>query len=151
MRDDSHPIRVVTTANAEMLDVLGAPTIVKADGIGIPLFLAEHTVPPGFFVPLHVHDREDELFYVLRGEITLLTEGGEVRAGEGSCIHLPCGSKHGYRNGSDSEASFLVICRPGASALEMFRQFDRTVRQTGAPLTPPALVAICAQHGVTIG
>ena len=64
----------------ETLDVLGAPMIVKrAEGV----FLAEHPIPPGYFVPPHRHDTDDEMLFVVEGEVTLIGEGGESRLGAG--------------------------------------------------------------------
>jgi len=53
----------------ETLDVLGAPMIVKRDA---GLFFAEHPIPPGYFVPPHRHADDEEMLYVMEGELTLI-------------------------------------------------------------------------------
>jgi mannose-6-phosphate isomerase-like protein (cupin superfamily) len=131
----------------EMLDVLGAPMLIKADGTGAPLFLAEHPIPPGYFVPPHVHADEDEMFYVLEGRLTLLDGVAERHAGPGSFVYLRKGRPHGFRNDSDGIVRFLVLCTPGARAAAMFRDLDRQGRD-GGRLGPAEIGAICAAHGV---
>lgn len=40
----------------------------------------EHLLPPTYETPYHIHHNEDELSYILEGEITLGTERGTVTA-----------------------------------------------------------------------
>ena len=130
----------------ETLNVLGAPMIVKqAEGV----FLAEHPIPPGYFVPPHRHDVDEEMLYVVEGTLTLVGPDGETTAGPGTGITLPAGSLHGYRNDSDRTVRLLVIARPGVQAGEMFRHLDRASR--AAPLTSPQVGEITAAYGVRFG
>lgn len=45
----------------------------------------------------HWHTRQDEFIYVLEGEVTLVTEGGEQRLGPGTCAGFPAGRADGHR------------------------------------------------------
>jgi quercetin dioxygenase-like cupin family protein len=130
----------------ETLDVLGAPMIVKRD---TGLFLAEHPIPPGYFVPPHRHADDEEMLYVMEGELTLIGEAGERRAAAGSCVHFAPGDLHGFRNDSAGTVKILVIAQPGVQAAEMFRHFDRAAK--AGPLTPPDVMAIAAEYGVSFG
>jgi quercetin dioxygenase-like cupin family protein len=143
--------QVVPPAQGEVLDVFGATMVVKADPAALGVFLVEQTVPPGYCVPPHLHEVDDELFYMLEGELTLLdASGGEAgRIGPGATARLPHGKVHGFRNDGAAPARCLVLARPGLQAAEMFRHFDRAGRAAGAAgLAPPEIVAICAQYGV---
>ena len=131
---------------AETLDVMGAPMIVKHDA---GLFLAENPIPPGYFVPPHRHADDDEMLYVIEGELTLIGETGESKAAAGSCVKFERGMLHGFRNDTADTVKLLVIAQPGVQAAEMFRHFDRAGRK--APLTPPDIVAIAAEYGVQFG
>lgn len=42
----------------------------------------------------HSHEREDEFFYVLEGELRIETEAGEVRLREGEGTVIPKGVRH---------------------------------------------------------
>ncbi len=153
-------IRVIAPEEGEVLDVLGAAMIVIPGGGGggagdaSAPFLAEHVVPPGYMVPPHVHEAEDESFHILDGVLTLLTPtGGERTVGPGATVLLPAGSRHGFRNDGIVPARFLVVVRPGTQAAAMFRHLDRAGRGGAAPggLTPAEVGAICAQYGVRLG
>lgn len=127
----------------ETLNVLGAPMIVKHDA---GLFVAEHPVPPGYFVPPHRHADDDEMPYVVEGELTLIGERGERKASAGRCLRFAPGDLHGFRNDTAGTVRLLVIAQPGLQAAEMFRHFDRAAQK--APLTPADVMAIAAEYGV---
>lgn len=139
------PIAAITPDAGETLDVFGAAMQVKLDG-ATGLFLAEHIVPPGYGVPLHVHEVEDEAFWMLDGTLTLLSADGETQAGPGSCIRLPHGVVHGFRNDTRAPVRLLVMCTPGPASLALFRALDRLTRAGEA--TPGAIAATAAANGV---
>ena len=147
MRDIDGGTQVVSSAGAPMLDIFGAPLSVLSDGSDIPVIVGELTVPPGYGVPPHVHASDDEMFYLLEGELALGADG-ETKLGAGSFARLPRGMPHVFRNDTGVPARLLVILYPGVQALEMFRHFDRAGR-AGA-LSPEEIGAIAAQYGVRV-
>ena len=42
----------------------------------------------------HKHDTEDEMFFVVKGEITIRLRDGDVRLGEGEFVIIPRGVEH---------------------------------------------------------
>ena len=130
----------------ETLNVLGAPMTVKREA---GLFVADHAVPPGYFVPPHRHDTDEEMFLVVEGEIVLMGAEGESTAGPGRYVRFAPGELHGYRNDGGAAARVVVMATPGLQLAEMFRHFDRAARK--GPLTPPDVMAIAAEYGVTFG
>ena len=68
----------------------------------------------------HWHTHEDELIYVLEGEVTLLTDAGEQTLGPGHCAGFAAGSRDGHQfvNRSDRPAVYLEISNrdPGDEA-----------------------------------
>lgn len=146
-------VKIATLAadGGEALQVFGAAIVVKADPALFGVFIGEHLIPPGYMVPPHVHAAEDELFYMLAGELTVLGPDGVQRLRPGETAHLPAGSRHGFRNDTGETVRFLVVARPGLQAVEMFRHFDRAGRAAPGGLTPPEIVAICGQYGVQMG
>lgn len=101
--------------------------VTGADGAVMSTF--EVVVPPGFDVGAHMHRRSQEFFYVLEGELDLLafepkertdrwhdwesTAGDRViRAGEGSCMFVPPGTPHAFRNATDKPARMLFQSHP---------------------------------------
>ena len=59
----------------------------------------------------HWHSAEDELVYVLEGEVVLVTDDGEERLGAGDCAGFKAGDANGhhFQNRSDKEAVMLEI------------------------------------------
>ena len=59
------------------------------------LALVEFVAPRGFGPPLHVHNEEDELMYVLDGEIRVDLAGGDSTVvSAGAVVTLPRGVQH---------------------------------------------------------
>jgi uncharacterized cupin superfamily protein len=133
----------------ETLDILGAPMTVRADGNGLAAFVAEQPIPPGYFVPPHRHEGDDELLMVIDGELTLIGAAGESRAGPGSCTTFTRGTLHGFRNDTADPVRMIVVATPGVQAAEMFRHFDRAARN--GPLSPDDVAHIAGQYGVSFG
>lgn len=144
-------VATLAADEGEVLDVFGGSMVVKADPASFGFFLADHVVPPGYVVPPHIHAEEDEVFFILDGELTLLDETGERRLGAGGTALLPRGARHGFRNDSATPVRFLVAMRPGLQMLELFRHFDRAGRAAPDGLTPQDIMAICPQYGVQMG
>ncbi len=59
----------------------------------------------------HFHTREDELIYVLAGELILRTDAGEQRLTPGMCAGFRAGVRDGHQlvNRSDTPARYLEI------------------------------------------
>ncbi len=130
----------------DILNVLGAPMIVKEEA---GLFVAEQAVPPGYFVPPHRHEFDDELLYVAEGTLTLIGVAGERAAPAGTCARFAKGDLHGFRNDTGATAKLLVMAQPGVQAAEMFRHFDRAAGR--GPLTADDVAGIAGQYGVRFG
>src|SRR5690606_33609727 len=116
----------------------------------------EFTAPRGFGPPLHVHHEEDEVMYVLDGEIRLDVGGSATVATVGTVASLPHGVPHVFQVVSPS-ARFLTVTAGRQSA----PSFDRFVRALGTPTDPTALPApieidpghvarVCAEHGIEV-
>jgi len=70
------------------------------------------TIPPGATSALrHWHSHEDEFIYILSGELTLVTDGGEQRLGAGMCAGFPAGRPDGHClvNRADRDAVYLEV------------------------------------------
>ena len=149
MLDISTERRTAATGAPGTLDVFGATLSVVSDGSSVPMVLGEQLVPPGYGVPTHVHEIDDELFYILEGELVMIGPEGETTVGRGACVQLPRGVPHSFRNASGALARMFVALTPGVQGLEMFRHFDRAGR--AARLAPVDIFGIAAQYGVRFG
>lgn len=59
----------------------------------------------------HWHSHEDEFVFVLRGEVVLVDDTGEVRLGPGDSAGFPAGDRNGHclQNRSGEDAELLVV------------------------------------------
>jgi mannose-6-phosphate isomerase-like protein (cupin superfamily) len=117
------------------------------------LSLVEMVGPVGDMPPLHLHRNEDEVFFIVEGEISVFVGPNRfhLTAGESACVAR--GVPHTYRVESES-ARWLAICAPAG--------FDRFVAAASEPaaadeLPPPdrevdpgALARIAAEYGIEI-
>jgi quercetin dioxygenase-like cupin family protein len=99
---------------------------------GGALSVFETTIEAG--PPLHVHDHEDECFYVLDGQLSVRCGGDAFDAAAGSFVFLPRGRPHRFR-AVDQPARLLLVVVP-AGIEDYFRQInnattDEEFRQIG--------------------
>jgi mannose-6-phosphate isomerase-like protein (cupin superfamily) len=69
-------------------------------------------VPPLADTPLHVHEIEDEVFYVLEGEHVFQVGDEEFRVGPGGLVFAPRGVPHSQRRVVPGEGRLLVLSSP---------------------------------------
>ena len=87
---------------------------------GGALSVFETTIEAG--PPLHVHDHEDECFYVLDGELSVRCGGDAFDATAGSFVFLPRGRPHRFQ-AREQLARLLLIAVPGGIE-DYFRQIN---------------------------
>jgi uncharacterized cupin superfamily protein len=70
-----------------------------------------HLPPGNWSSQRHWHSHEDEFVFVLRGELTLIEDGGETLLRAGDCAAFPKGTGNGHHmvNRSDKAAVYLEI------------------------------------------
>jgi mannose-6-phosphate isomerase-like protein (cupin superfamily) len=115
--------------------------------------LAEAWAPAGSGPPLHVHHREDELFWILSGHLTIRCGDREFSAGPGACALLPRDVPHTFRVAGDEPAHLLILISPGGGE-EFFAAAGDPAGGPGLPPAAPpdmaAAVAVAAQFGMDI-
>lgn len=88
-----------------LMKVTGATTLGQ-------LAVMESMYPPGLSVHEHVHDGEDEMFYLLAGEIRISCEAESWAVQPGSFVFVPRDCRHGFVVTSAEPARALVITGP---------------------------------------
>jgi quercetin dioxygenase-like cupin family protein len=144
-------VRILGPGEGEPVNVLGAPVLIKSDGSPRHVFVADHPVPPGYGVPFHVHDAEDEAFFVIEGEVTFECDEGIVHLRPGGYIHLPRGCRHGFRNETDKPARMLVLGSPGGGLHGLMRGLDRAAAEAGGMPALETIGAVAAANGIHLG
>lgn len=118
---------VLAPTDGESWWFLGSLATVKAGGPQVRerLTVAEFRNPAGFAPPLHRHQVEDEMFYLLSGTARFHCGGEEFAAGPGDFVLLPVGLAHTFVVGPDEPLHALQITTPGG--------FEHFLAETGEP------------------
>ncbi len=96
----------------------GAEPVQFAEAFGAKDFLGKWghveyvTVPPGSAIPVHKHEVDEEIYFVLEGEGVLTTDGEEVQVGPGDLASCRSGSSHGLRNTKAAQIELIVVGIP---------------------------------------
>ena len=96
--------------------------------------LVEATVPPGGGPPPHVHERTDETFYVVNGELEFLDGDTTFTASTGAVVFLPRGNVHRFYNPGIQPAKLVFIYTPGGAEGMFVEGGDRP--QPGVQVLP---------------
>ena len=116
----------------------------SADTTGGAVTIFEENEPVD--TPLHVHEHEDELFYVLEGEHVFQVGDREHRAGPGELVFAPRGVPHSQRRVVPRKGRTLVLTSPGG--LEgFFRELAKA--DANGRLGPEAYARASARYGIT--
>ena len=76
-------------------------------------------IQPGRELEAHVHEEEDDAFYIVEGEMTFTFVERAEPAGPGTFVLVPPGVEHGFRNDGDVPVRMLNLHAPAG--------FDRRI------------------------
>jgi mannose-6-phosphate isomerase-like protein (cupin superfamily) len=76
-------------------------------------------IAPGRALEAHVHEEEDDAFYIVEGEMTFIFGERVVAAPAGTFVLVPPGVEHGFRNDRPQPVRMLNIHAPAG--------FDRRI------------------------
>lgn len=116
--------------------------LVTGEQTGNAYSVMEAFVPPDGGPPPHIHNREDETFYIAEGECSITIEDKTVLARTGDFVNIPRGVMHYFRNNGTVPVRMIVTFTP--SGLEGF--FRETLepaidRNAPPPQNIPAVVS----------
>jgi mannose-6-phosphate isomerase-like protein (cupin superfamily) len=75
--------------------------------------------------PFHIHSREDEAFFVLKGTVSFHADEASIELGPGGFVHLPIGTRHRFVNETNEIAEVLIIVAPAG--------FEKYIELAGQP------------------
>ena len=76
------------------------------------LSVIEERMPPGTSEVHHYHQKANQFFYVLRGNLHIDVEGNELTLNAGQGLHISAGERHQVHNRSANDVEFLVVSNP---------------------------------------
>jgi quercetin dioxygenase-like cupin family protein len=131
--------------------------LAEGEDTGGRLTVYEIVFPPDSGPPLHVHEREDEAFYVLEGSLSVrMGEEEEYEAGAGSFVFQPRGIPHTFRSSGEGARVLLMVTPSGFEGY--FRGLGRPAEAMALPPAagPPSseqiatMEAALAEHGCSL-
>ena len=140
---------ILAPGDGEVLNVLGNRCALKVGGAETKglLMTMESLVEPQAGPPPHMHDREDETFYVLEGEFEFRLGDETIRADVGAFVYAPRGQVHTFRNISATQQGRLLVTTAPAGIEAFYRCLN------ALPPGPPDVArvsAIAEEYGITI-
>jgi quercetin dioxygenase-like cupin family protein len=110
--------------------------------------IVEHVFSPGALVPPHTHTLEDEISYVVMGEIGFRSNGKEVTLAAGGYIVKPRGELHSMWNAGSSPARMIEIISP-AGFEKYFVELAEEVAAAGGVPDPSTMGTIAGRFGLS--
>ena len=104
--------------------------------------LLDLTLPQGAEPPRQVHDREDEAYYLLEGEVAFEVGGVRTVAQAGQAVFAPRQVPHQLTIATPA-ARLLLLLTPG-QLVEHFMAFSGPLRATRAVQGPPPFEVLLA-------
>jgi quercetin dioxygenase-like cupin family protein len=109
--------------------------------------IVEHTFAPGSLVPPHRHTREDEISYVVAGEIGFRSDDREASLRAGGYIVKPRGELHAMWNASSDPARMIEIISPSGFE-RYFVDLAEAIAAAGGQRDPATVGAVAARYGL---
>ncbi|MFG2087298.1 MULTISPECIES: cupin domain-containing protein [unclassified Spirillospora] len=120
--------------------------LLRAEDTGGLYSFFEVTTSPGGGPPLHIHEAEDEAFYVIEGRYSIVLGDEEYEAPAGRLVYGPRGVPHKFRNISDGPSKLLVVATPGG--VEGFFEGLSELMAGGGPPSPPDMIELATRYHV---
>lgn len=108
------------------------------------LTVLELVISPKNGPALHVHHREDEVWYVLEGEFRFKAGSEMFRVSAGGLAFGPRGTPHGFQNVGESPGRLLVITAPSGAE----RLFEDYAGLLPGPVSPEMLASVARANWV---
>lgn len=140
-------MNVTRSHEGRAMEVLGDRVTIKLPSDQSPHGLSIVTVhvPPGSGIPCVTHAQEEEVYFVLEGELLMHTPTERHRLQAGDMVHLPPLTPHGYRNPGEQPARFLAWT-VGGPMDRFFGKMAESVHEL--PRDPDRMQTVMAEHGV---
>jgi quercetin dioxygenase-like cupin family protein len=121
-----------STSNTVTFGNVNISVLLSAEDTGGTFSLVESVMRPGTEPPYHIHQREDETFYILEGHVSVMVDGVVHECRKGDTIFLPRGIPHTFRVRSEIARAMNFIT-PGG-----FEKYFQAIGKPALSLDAPA-------------
>lgn len=126
---------------------LGVIYKIHPDDTDGAISIVEHPIEPGRLVRPHTHVNEDEISYVVHGDVGMKVGDKEFLAGPGTWVFKPRGTPHTFWNAGTTTARIIEIIVPGAFGC-YFEELAATLSAPGPP-NQARLAEVARKWGLT--
>jgi quercetin dioxygenase-like cupin family protein len=118
--------------------------------------LLEVSLAPGIGVPRHTHTREDEVYFVLAGELEVTVGERTFVLRSGDTLLAPRDIPHQLRNSGDTTNHYLLVFSPSGFEEFIIATAVPAPDNAVAPTEPPAVAVrnvheLAAAYGIVFG
>ena len=118
--------------------------------------LLEVSLAPGMGVPRHTHTREDEVYFVLAGELEVTVGEKTFLLRPGDTLLAPRDIPHQLRNSGNTTNHYLLVFSPSGFEEFMMATAVPAPDNAVAPTKPPAVAVrnvfeLAADYGIVFG
>lgn len=125
----------------------------RGEQVGDRVSIVEFMAAAGDMPPLHRHDREDELFYVVEGRLALHQPGRRMEGEAGSALFAERGVAHAYEVLGGKPARFLVVATPAGFedfVAEVARRAEELRLPEPADPDPEKMATVARRYGIEL-
>jgi len=140
-------MHLIRNTEGQRVQVLGDQVTIKVASADSPngQAIVSVEVPPGSGTPCVMHAREEEVYYLVEGELLMHTPTEKHLLHPGDMVHLPPLTPHGYRNPGDKPARFVAWTLGGPMDRFFLAMAERV---HNLPQDLEAMQAVLAEYGV---
>jgi mannose-6-phosphate isomerase-like protein (cupin superfamily) len=140
------PFAVLSGEGKPMETPTGGSVTIKADTMNTngSFTVLEFVQPPKTGPALHIHHREDEIWYVLEGDFRFKAGEAMFQVSKGGMAFGPRGTPHCFQNVSDTPGQLLVITAPSGAE----RVFEDYAALLPGPVDPEKFAAVARANWV---
>jgi mannose-6-phosphate isomerase-like protein (cupin superfamily) len=109
--------------------------------------ILDQVLVPGQISPVHAHDLEDQVVWVLSGTMAVWVDGERAEVGPGGVALRPAGLPHAMWNATDEAVHFLELTSPA-------ERFESYMRELSALIdagrsSPESVAELAGRNGIT--
>ena len=126
MQTTNQKATVAAAGQGKKINVLGhsVTNVLAKQNTDGNYYVFEVVTPPGHGIPPHVHDREDELIYVIEGEFGIMLGDKNFSAITGDEIFFPRHIPHAFQNTGSKTGKTLWTIVPGGNFEDFFEKLE---------------------------
>lgn len=126
MENTERKALILSAMQGRKLHVIGHDISLKLSSqeTGGNCYVFEAMSPPGFGVPPHVHQHEDEIGYIIEGEYEIYLDGMVSIVTAGATLNFSRHISHGFRNVGKQSGRVLFFVTPGVNFEKFFNELS---------------------------